>query len=438
MTMLLFLLVILIVPKSETTAEAFASFIQDSQKRLQENSDIWDDPFSLFTASDDFNQTDVVYSGGGATATSPCDLTHFCFLVHGFRGHSRDLGYVKTAMKNTAELYNTTTTRLVLHSVSCNEKRTDDGVKSGGERLVQEMKDVMAKYPSKNITVSILGNSLGGLYARYAIARLEQTIPFNVFCTTATPHLGIAGHTWLKIPRSAEIGISTILGNTGKDLFRVNGLLSEMAQSDEYLEPLRKFKKRILYANAYGTDFPVPASTAAFLHGESTYPHRILNVQKSISIWTPSIHECDVARSVFCNPNEGIPSGNISNSDNNNNKENEEGDPLARMSLSLDSLGWKKVFVDLRSNVPKLPFGVTRRSNSNSDNNSDLKSQQVLQSREVAHHVKNDYNVLPNAHNKIVAFSRSKFSTYLNKAGRPVVDELAKEVIHDIFSYKAV
>ena len=36
----------------------------------------------------------------------------------------------------------------------------------------------------------------------------------------------------------------------------------------------------------------------------------------------------------------------------------------------------------------------------------------------------------------IVAFSRSKLSTYLNKAGRPVVDALAKALVEDIFAFQ--
>jgi hypothetical protein len=45
-------------------------------------------------------------------------------------------------------------------------------------------------------------------------------IYYNIFCTTATPHLGISRHTWLKIPRLAEVSIAHLLGETGKDLVR--------------------------------------------------------------------------------------------------------------------------------------------------------------------------------------------------------------------------
>ena len=41
----------------------------------------------------------------------------------------------------------------------------------------------------------------------------------------------------------------------------------------------------------------------------------------------------------------------------------------------------------------------------------------------------------PLGHNMIVAFSRSRWSAYMNKAGRPVVDALAKEIVDDIFQF---
>jgi hypothetical protein len=159
-----------------------------------------------------------------------------------------------------------------------------------------------------NITLSIVGNSLGGLFGRYAIAKLverhcvkEETpqdesdekdqdpswildgqyrLFLNIFCTTATPHLGVSRHTYVRIPRTAEIGVAHAMGDTGKDLFRLNDLIQTMATCPKFLGPLGRFRKRIAYANAYGTDFPVPAGTAAFLSDNSTYPHHLQQDQE--------------------------------------------------------------------------------------------------------------------------------------------------------------
>lgn len=42
---------------------------------------------------------------------------------------------------------------------------------------------------------------------------------------------------------------------------------------------------------------------------------------------------------------------------------------------------------------------------------------------------------LPGGHNMIVAFSRGRFATFLNKGGRPVVDALAKDLAHEICAW---
>jgi len=126
---------------------------------------------------------------------------------------------------------------LVIHNSVCNEGKTNDGIVKGGERLANEMLDVIREELTQrgynnitdqaNVTISLVGNSLGGLYARYAIAELaelckQQTIEtqdedaetltsyllddyiklyFNVFCSTAAPHLGVDLHTYTTISR---------------------------------------------------------------------------------------------------------------------------------------------------------------------------------------------------------------------------------------------
>lgn len=170
----------------------------------------------------------------------------------------------------------------------CNEEVTDDGVEEGGIRLADEIieniyhavdkkrrllgdNDFLDESPV-DVTISLIGNSLGGLYARYAIARLAEMsdtiigegnrdkegtretrdlyliatgkthirLHFNIFCTTATPHLGCADHTYIPIPRIFEKGMGHALGETGRDLFRLNGLLLEMATSPRFTEPLSR------------------------------------------------------------------------------------------------------------------------------------------------------------------------------------------------------
>jgi hypothetical protein len=514
------------------------------------------------------------------------DVTHFCFLVHGHRGYSRDLSYLQAVMRKLATVEkkkrfykwrneqqqpvvpgdrtdqssdpNHTATEfaaaaasissratsddllvhdLVVHSSCCNEKKTDDGVIHGGVRLTEEIVQVIAAEMDKrrrripddnnnttnyddaglqNITLSLLGNSLGGIYARYAIAELvnrghfvvqssgnatstttsyilqgRYRVQFNIFCTTATPHLGVAGHTFLPIPRSAEIRLAHAMGDTGRDLFRLNDLLRRMATAPEFIQPLRAFRKRIAYANAYGTDFPVPMQTAAFLSNASNYPHHfeeqiIEQLEENENhteyngnrlVGDGNNNSSGLVIATLHTPPQPHASGAGDHSERRDDEEEDEDDELLQMSNSLDSLGWKKVFVDVRKQIPRisLPTSLLRRSSFTSNNNADiganservekdggdkgssshnssserrleaihiLKNKGVASSSDVAAALTTplfeDQFHWPVGHNMIVAFSRSRFSAYLNKAGRPVVDALASELVESIFSWSPV
>jgi hypothetical protein len=358
-----------------------------------------------------------------------------------------------------------------------------------------------------DISISILGNSLGGLFGRYAIAKLierhcvwnETTnvwildgrfrLMLNIFCTTATPHLGVSRHTNVKIPRTAEIGVAHALGDTGRDLFRLNDLLHSMSTSSSFLKPLGAFRKRVAYANAYGTDFAVPASTAAFLSEHSTYPHRIVqtnhtaamnNKKSSSSVSASSSSSLEGGENSTELPAGGLVIATLYtpawSPDNESRDDGDHGgnntdacsgvpyDELDEMSQSLDRLGWKKVFLDLRQELPNAELPSILRSSPSATSLSDVDDlsngggastgapsvaptaipklqalqmeNRLVESREVALAVSSPEDnriALPLGHNMIVAFSRSPWSTFMNKGGRPVVDALAKELVQDIF-----
>ena len=517
-----------------------SSPLRESSRMLQE---LWED-FSLFNFSSS-DESIPLYENEDVRDPE-ADVVHFCFLVHGHRGYSKDLSYLEAVMRKTAverkeeeenghwqsqhQVTNQNETYrkkqdLVVHATSCNERRTDDGVEAGGARLMEEVRSVileemrlresmMESNATKQnhmpvITVSFLGNSLGGLYSRFAIAKLFENcerdpsghlilngryrLYLNIFCTTATPHLGIASHTFFKIPRTAELGVAAALGQTGRDIFRVNSLIRQMATLEHFIDPMKLFRQRIAYANAYGTDFPVPVHTAAFLHDESDYPHHFVSnkIQKKFA----EEHSDLCIATMYTPPQQqeqpgGRPAKEYDPATTTDDEENE----LAIMSRSLDSLGWKKVFVDPRKIVPKMSNPIPRLSkvaslrlnlsNSTSSNSSGsdgesmtisesdfdddpsdsnfaptteaatressaspvppdidlLKARGVAPSREVFHAVTvppkaNEQFHWPFGHNMIVAMSRNSIYTYLNKSGRPIVDALAAELVDDIFAF---
>ena len=89
------------------------------------------------------------------------------------------------------------------------------------------MEEVTEDNSKPVVKLSVVGNSLGGLYARYAVRSLflqgHLTLSkYNVqvepatFATTASPWLGIASNTYLPLPRFMESAIGWTLSKTGK------------------------------------------------------------------------------------------------------------------------------------------------------------------------------------------------------------------------------
>jgi hypothetical protein len=390
----------------------------------------------------------------------------------------------------------------IVHNASCNEGKTHDGVIKGGERLVNEMLEVIRheietkkqtinndnqvlESDTIDVTISVVGNSLGGLYGRYAIARLAEIaeestknsivsdvndttpndetdyytlvdrdmnirIHFNVFCSTASPHLGCAGHTYFPIPRAAEMGIAHGLGETGRDLFRLNDLLHTMATSPRFLRPLARFRRRIAYANAFGTDFVVPGTTAAFLDKDSESLHYFNEYVEELGdqVLVDSIRKGIDKAETGCPASErGLvvatfhtPRVSVGELKQPSSK---RANDLSVMATSLDSLGWKKVFIDIRKEIPlgvSLP-ALPIRSASEPTLSCPIQqlktTSRVVESRHLASAIasnpsKSTILSLPVGHNTICAYSRGPVSTAMNTGGRFVMDSLAIELTNEI------
>jgi predicted alpha/beta-fold hydrolase len=120
---------------------------------------------------------------------------HLVVFVHGLWGNPSHLNYLVKALQDQY-----TEDRLVVLAAKRNlGSLTYDGVEVGGERVAREIEEFVQELRSSGRTISrfsIVGYSLGGLVARYAIGLLyhrrffEDVQPIN-FCTFATPHLGV-------------------------------------------------------------------------------------------------------------------------------------------------------------------------------------------------------------------------------------------------------
>lgn len=148
----------------------------------------------------------------------------------------------------------------------CDSHRlTYDGIEVGAERVAREIEDKLdelSRYGYKITRFSIVGYSLGGLVARYAIGLLyhkgyfDKITPVN-FTTFVTPHLGVrtpligySNHLW------NVLGART-LSTSGRQLFTIDSfrntgrpLLSVLADPQSvFISALAKFEHRSLYTN---------------------------------------------------------------------------------------------------------------------------------------------------------------------------------------------
>lgn len=142
---------------------------------------------------------------------------------------------------------------------------TYDGIELGGERLAHEIEDTLDTLHKggQNIRkISVVGYSLGGLVARYAIGLLEaqgwldKVEPVN-FTTFASPHVGVRAPLkgwWGKFWN--VMGARTV-SMSGQQLFMVDSfrdtgrpLLSILADPESiFIKGLKKFQNRSTYGN---------------------------------------------------------------------------------------------------------------------------------------------------------------------------------------------
>uniref|UniRef100_A0A0E0QE84 DUF676 domain-containing protein n=1 Tax=Oryza rufipogon TaxID=4529 RepID=A0A0E0QE84_ORYRU len=201
-------------------------------------------------------------------AVSSHDPDHLLVMVHGILGSNADWQYAAN------EFVKQLPDDVIVH---CSEKNintlTLEGVDVMGERLADEVIDVIIRKPELT-KISFLAHSVGGLAARYAIAKLYRHpsdtsksetkgtiggLEAMNFITVATPHLGSRGNNQVPLlfgsiamENFASRVVHWIFRRTGKHLFLTDDdegeppLLQRMAEDygDLY------FIRRVAYANA--------------------------------------------------------------------------------------------------------------------------------------------------------------------------------------------
>ncbi|KMT03345.1 hypothetical protein BVRB_8g198810 [Beta vulgaris subsp. vulgaris] len=254
---------------------------------------------------------------------------HLVVMVNGLIGSATDWKFAADQFAKQLP------DKVMVHCSQCNTaKLTFDGVDLMGERLADEVSDVISRKPGLQ-KISFVAHSLGGLVARYAAGKLYEPLetsyplaakrddmeeenlnirverieedykgrigglePMN-FITVATPHLGSRGHRQLPflcgvlfLEKQASQTAHLIAGRSGKHLFLNDidegkpPLLVRMA-SDSYelkfISALHSFKRRVAYANV-NYDHVVGWSTSSIrrrdelpkanlLANDDKYPH---------------------------------------------------------------------------------------------------------------------------------------------------------------------
>ncbi|MCJ1306808.1 hypothetical protein MMC25_000451 [Agyrium rufum] len=199
---------------------------------------------------------------------------HLCVLIHGLWGNPSHLENLRLSLAKQ----NPSPNFHVLVAKSNSSNYTYDGIDVGGERVAKEVEDHISsveKKAGKKITkISVVGYSLGGCVARYAIGLLysrglfENIQPVN-FNTFATPHLGCRSPFPGYVRRMFNSLGGNMLSTSGRQLFLIDDfqntgrpILSVLADPGSiFIKALAQFKNRHLYANVVN-DRSVPFYTA--------------------------------------------------------------------------------------------------------------------------------------------------------------------------------
>ncbi|KAH8785872.1 putative serine esterase-domain-containing protein [Diaporthe sp. PMI_573] len=195
------------------------------------------------------------YTGGTVEAD------HLCVLVHGLWGNPNHMRNVAKALraKHPADKVN------ILCAKRNSGSFTYDGIELGGERLCLEIEEelrAIEQRGGKIAKLSVVGYSLGGLVARYAIGLLFAKgvldgLECKNFTAFASPFIGVRTplHGWANNVWNI-LGART-LSMSGRQLFCIDKfrdtgrpLLSVLADTNSiFIKGLAKFQRRTLYSN---------------------------------------------------------------------------------------------------------------------------------------------------------------------------------------------
>ncbi|KAL3341868.1 hypothetical protein AABB24_026067 [Solanum stoloniferum] len=231
------------------------------------------------SSSETFNGGEDVFSSKPSDAST---ADHLVMMVHGILGSASDWKFgAEQFVRNLPD-------KVFVHCSERNmAKLSLDGVDVMGERLAEEVLDVVKRRPGLK-KISFVAHSVGGVVARYAIGKLYRPprtdnvqkfsddtseegskgtivglVPIN-FITVASPHLGSRGNKQVPFlfgvtafEKAAGLCVHWIFKKTGRHLFLNEDegkppLLRRMVEDDgelRFMSALSSFKRRVAYSN---------------------------------------------------------------------------------------------------------------------------------------------------------------------------------------------
>ncbi|KAF7583979.1 hypothetical protein FOB63_000051 [Clavispora lusitaniae] len=191
---------------------------------------------------------------------------HLVILVHGLWGNSSHMAYLAQSLQN-AKISDSQEILVVHRTESHSGYLTYDGIGVNGKRVADEITTEKLKLEKdgKVVKFSIIGYSMGGLIARYALGILkhdgffDEVEPVN-FVTFCTPHVGAINPSKSLSSRMFNIVAPCILSHTGSEMFlrdkpvvkakKSLSLLEWMANpASKFYKALESFENRTAYAN---------------------------------------------------------------------------------------------------------------------------------------------------------------------------------------------
>jgi Putative serine esterase (DUF676) len=386
------------------------------------------------------------------TMEAECCTVHLVVLVPGLLAPPNAMENTLVVLRELAAEENKklhpSSTVLVYCSASNLGKKSKDGVFVCGTRLAAEVNLVIQRIAANRckdtrVNLSLVGNSMGGIIARAALSNIVWSLPLpagnhhklsvvpKVFCSTNAPHLGCKDAVHVKLSRGVqyffEHFLVATLDRSGKDLMRHNKDIETLATDDKYVRPLREFEKRLAFANSFRTDFRVATGTAAFLSPDSDSVHQI--IPSYTDNFPFAVHAVSTKR-------QEQPRAEVSPE-----MPSCENPWMRDHCEQLDSMGWIKVFCDVRSELPsvKLPFSRARHSApqdiSTESQAGYCTSAQLHQKFCHDDPVTRGKWFAPFAHQVLTANETKKIGGQsLAKRGMPFVKEFAIRIMHDVLA----